>query len=316
MTLTCDVLVVGAGMAGAVAAHELHAHGLDVAVVDKGRAPGGRLATRRDTAAAWDYGAQYFTARDERVMACARAWNERGWIEQWTPRTQESAPRLDGAWVGVPSMRALPLHLLDNVRVCRQTRIERLTRDGGRWHARAEDGSLIASAARVFVTAPAPQAVAMLPDISGTERLLAAAYAPCWALLITDGPADPGFDLLRPERGPLAWLARDGSKPGRAHETAWVAHTSPAWSVASLDEPAIDVVAALRPIIESHLGKVGAVVAHRWRFARVTSPYPGGNVVADNESLIVGGDAASAGRVAAAIQSGLDAAAVLRAGHR
>ena len=52
-------------MAGVVAARELTRNGDDVVVMDKGRSPGGRMATRRDGDARFDHGAQFFTVRDE-----------------------------------------------------------------------------------------------------------------------------------------------------------------------------------------------------------------------------------------------------------
>ena len=54
-----DVLVVGAGMAGVTAAAELRRAGRRVLVLDKGRAVGGRLASRGVGAATFDHGAQF-----------------------------------------------------------------------------------------------------------------------------------------------------------------------------------------------------------------------------------------------------------------
>lgn len=53
------VVVVGAGIAGLMAAQSLSNSGHDVVVVDKGRSPGGRLATRRINDATLDHGAQF-----------------------------------------------------------------------------------------------------------------------------------------------------------------------------------------------------------------------------------------------------------------
>ncbi|NBW91636.1 MAG: FAD-dependent oxidoreductase, partial [Actinobacteria bacterium] len=41
------IVVIGAGLAGLMAAQELHREGHHVVLIDKGRSPGGRLATRR-----------------------------------------------------------------------------------------------------------------------------------------------------------------------------------------------------------------------------------------------------------------------------
>ncbi|MEM1053678.1 MAG: FAD-dependent oxidoreductase, partial [Pseudomonadota bacterium] len=61
----CDTLIIGAGMAGLSCGTALAAGGIDVCLLDKGRGPGGRMATRRaeigGQAVSFDHGAQYFT---------------------------------------------------------------------------------------------------------------------------------------------------------------------------------------------------------------------------------------------------------------
>ena len=57
-----DVVVIGAGMSGIACARELHAAGVPVPLIDKGRSIGGRVATRQTTVAGksitFDHGAQ------------------------------------------------------------------------------------------------------------------------------------------------------------------------------------------------------------------------------------------------------------------
>jgi NAD(P)-binding Rossmann-like domain len=78
-----DVLVVGAGMAGVTAAAELQRAGRRVLVLDKGRAVGGRLASRRVGAATFDHGAQFITARMPRFAALIEQCREAGVVEEW-----------------------------------------------------------------------------------------------------------------------------------------------------------------------------------------------------------------------------------------
>ena len=54
-----DCLIVGAGIAGLVAARSLQSRGFSVLVLDKGRGVGGRLATRNFEGGRFDYGAQF-----------------------------------------------------------------------------------------------------------------------------------------------------------------------------------------------------------------------------------------------------------------
>jgi cation diffusion facilitator CzcD-associated flavoprotein CzcO len=71
---TVDVLVVGAGLAGLLAANQLQAAGHTVLVVEKGRGVGGRLATWRLGPGRGDYGAQFFTVREPQFQAIVDEW--------------------------------------------------------------------------------------------------------------------------------------------------------------------------------------------------------------------------------------------------
>ncbi len=75
-TLQADVIVIGAGLSGLLAAGKLNASGYRVIVLDKGRGVGGRLATRRMDGAVFDHGAQYFTVQDPGFDAIVQDWQE------------------------------------------------------------------------------------------------------------------------------------------------------------------------------------------------------------------------------------------------
>ena len=66
------VAIVGAGLAGLMAGRTLAEAGHEVVLLDKGRSPGGRLATRRIGEATLDHGAQFFTVRSEAVRRAGR----------------------------------------------------------------------------------------------------------------------------------------------------------------------------------------------------------------------------------------------------
>ena len=87
MDRNADILVIGGGMAGLAAARALHEGGARVIVIDKGRGPGGRMATRRVEVAghqvSFDHGAQYFTARDPAFRAVVAGWEAAGVAARW-----------------------------------------------------------------------------------------------------------------------------------------------------------------------------------------------------------------------------------------
>ena len=71
------IAIIGAGMAGLTCATRLSAAGHEVSVFDKGRGPGGRMASRRvehgGETFRFDHGAQYFTAREMAFQTQVRA---------------------------------------------------------------------------------------------------------------------------------------------------------------------------------------------------------------------------------------------------
>lgn len=69
------IVVIGSGIAGLTAARRLDELGHVVSVLDKGRRPGGRLATRiLDGGALGDHGAQFFTVCSEPFRARVAGW--------------------------------------------------------------------------------------------------------------------------------------------------------------------------------------------------------------------------------------------------
>ncbi|MBP9094169.1 NAD(P)-binding protein [bacterium] len=145
MKKTKKVVVVGAGLSGLVCAQALADKGFDVVVVDKGRRPGGRLASRQGEPS-FDYGAQYFTVSDLRFREVVDGWLEKGLVLPWNGRfaiaEQErvgedyslspSSPRKQ-RYVGVPKMNAFTLalscELARSATVLTQHRVTRLEID-------------------------------------------------------------------------------------------------------------------------------------------------------------------------------------------
>ena len=58
--MSCDVVVVGAGLAGLAAARELSVHGLNVLVLESGDEVGGRVRTDRIDGFLFDRGFQLY----------------------------------------------------------------------------------------------------------------------------------------------------------------------------------------------------------------------------------------------------------------
>lgn len=280
------VAVIGAGIAGLTCARTLADHAVPVTVFDKGRGPGGRTSVRRADGFAFDHGAQYFTARDDRFRRHVESWQADGLIAPWTGRfaritADDICDEVPGEtrWVGVPGMNAMARHLARDVDVRLGVRVEDLSRCEAGWRLSGPDGHNLGSFDVLVAAVPAPQASVLLGQAAPVlaEQATAAALDPCWTVMagFTE-PLPVPFDAATLQIGPLAWIARNGAKPGRNGGDSWVLQASPDWSAQHLEDDRADVAEALWLALGEVVGYVLPspvhLAAHRWRHARVAQP--------------------------------------------
>ncbi len=275
--------IVGAGIAGLSVARTLVAGGVRVQVFDKGRASGGRIATRRTPTAQFDHGAQYFTVRarlfQDFVEECVRD----GIVAEWEGRfglsdgRRTMPARPSGIrYVGTPKMSTLSRTLSEGI-VCKYgLTAQYVERYRKRWRIVFEDGSKSGLFDVIITTCPPKQSVDLVRDSEELVRQCdAIQMQPCWALMVElKNPAPYQYDGVRVTSGPFNWVARNSSKPGRPEQDCWVAHTSPKWSAINLEESADDVAEQLLEPLLNLIGVQEApafYAAHRWRYARIPS---------------------------------------------
>ena len=281
------IAVVGAGLAGLSCAQALLQAGHTVHVFDKARGPSGRMSTRRaeDDNGPWqcDHGAQYFTARDPAFRAEVARWQQAGVAALWDARLAS----FDGtAWsnpatplerfVGTPRMTTpaawLVQHLGEPALAQWQTTVQRLDHTEGGWAiTSAEHGLHSPRYSAVLLAVPAPQAVPLLAPVSPAGAALAASarMRGSWAVMLRyASPVALPWEGAFINTGPLRWVARDSSKPGRTGQETWLLHASPEWSEAHIEDSAEAVTTALLAAFAALGGPTPlAATAHRWRYA-------------------------------------------------
>ena len=313
-----DVLIVGAGISGLLAAHELIAAGKRVLVLDKSRGVGGRMATRRIDEARLDHGAQFFTVRSSRFAALVDAWRQAGVVEEWCrgfEQLQDGYPRYRGSH----GMTSVPKHLAKGLDIQLQTRVIEATHMDSGWRLTCEKGNHY-TAPTLLLTAPVPQSLALLdsgnaslPDWAAT-RLRALSYYPCIVLMATlaepSGIAFPG--VVRPQDGPIAWLADNQVKGISAQVPALTVHATKAYSEAAFDlnpeEICQDLLAAAKTYTSA---EIRHYQFHRWRYSepKVLDPEPCLSI--REMQLFFAGDIFASARIEGAVLSGLAVSAAM-----
>lgn len=273
-----SIAIIGAGVAGLTCAASLSAAGHHVVVFDKSRGPGGRLCTCRGEDWQADHGAQYFTARHPLFQRQVERWIDSGVVAAWqvTPAVlgpdRRSSHEHPVRYVGVPGMSALGKALASGLDVRVGHTIQEPIRQEDGWRLScAENGELDGIYSQIVVAVPAPQAASLLTRAAPGLSTLAAAQAmqPCWTVIAQLAePSQLDFNAAFVNAGPLRWIARNNSKPGRSGQERWVLQANEQWSAQHLEDDVADVTESMLMAFR-HLGGPAAVAVrtHRWRFA-------------------------------------------------
>jgi renalase len=329
MSIHYDVLILGAGMAGLSCARRLHAAGKKVLLLEKARGLGGRMASRRTPKGAWDHGAQYFTASQAEFATQITAWQQADCVGQWSGQIKAwdgqtlSSSGPTQRWVGVPAMNAPLRALAEGLDILFEVKVDGLVPLQDGWQLNAGEQSW--QARQVVLTAPPEQVQALLPAGHSLHALAASCQMePCWALLLhCASPINLPFDGLFINHGPLSWLARNSSKPGRGSEENWVLHATSEWSRQQQELSAEQVCKLLGTALEALLIRLPLaalpdfnqveMTAHRWLFARGALAAQAKPYARSQDGMALAGDWLAGGKVEGAYCSGLALAEALLA---
>lgn len=328
---TQRVAVIGAGIAGLMAARTLRDHGLDVTIFEKSRGVGGRMSTRQTRTGdsfQFDHGAQYFTARDSRFCRYVQSWIHDKVVQPWTGRIVElsSDGQIAGEkqstlrYVGSPCMNSVARHLATDLNIVLDTPVARLRRrDDDQWQLQGDRKTDLGNFDHVIVNCPPVQAAALVNGQSCiAKRMESVHMKPTWAVMLAlEEPTDIPYDAAFINHGPLSWIARDSSKPGRDgdQQETWVIHASQAWTSDHLEASKEEAQQWLVDAWQQATGRVAAkpryATAHRWLYAIPENPLDQECLWDPTTGIAACGDWCGGPRVEGAFLSGMAAAGSL-----
>ena len=322
-----DILVVGAGLTGLMAAKVLTQQGLRVAVIDKGRSVGGRLATRRIGPGRADHGAQFFTIRSAEFQKWAEQWLKEGLAFRWSNGWSDGslAPvNFDGhaRYAVRDGMNALAKYLAEGLKAQVNVRLVAAAATAEGWQSKADNGSSYLSKA-LLLTPPVPQSLALLEagetklaeaDQAALEKI---AYAPCLTgLFWLDGAIhlpEPG--AIQHSYAPISWIADNRRKGISPEATIVTVQAGPDYSRQLWEVPETGVLAALQTSFQPYLASNTTILEaqlKRWRYALPTILHPEQYLLAASlPPLVLAGDAFNGPRIEGAVLSGLTAGQIL-----
>ncbi|MBW4493270.1 MAG: FAD-dependent oxidoreductase [Oscillatoria princeps RMCB-10] len=306
-----DVAVIGAGIAGLTCAQLLRMAGYSVAVVEKSRGLGGRVATRRLQGTCADHGARYLQPTGLLLRRLVQVLCDRKIIEPWTDTIYEVGSDLHphmlaaGNWctyyTAPAGMSAIGKFLGTDLDIWLNRRVASIAPTGSQtWHLTAEATDSAAdppkdlTAKAVVVAIPAPQALTLLEPNQGAvpldflNKLRSVEFDPCISVM-AGYPADRQRDLARrdtawravafPSDERLAWVGWDSSKRPASEVPVFVLQSTPAFAQGYLDaedfQPAGEqLLARAAKYLLPWLDSPDWVQVHRWRYAFARRPLP------------------------------------------
>jgi len=221
------IAIIGAGVAGCIAAHNLSKLGYATQVFDKSRGVGGRMATRRSSAGEFDHGARCFTAASAEF---SRALSQAP-VKLW-PEADAKTKRQ--CFVATPRQNQLAKFWLGTAPAQLNCKIDQLQQNSDGWRLVSDRQQTFGPFKGVVLAIPAPQACDLLAnsELAIPEALTPVSMDPVWALMFS--LETPLSEAIYSDPGPsLSWLGANFTKPDRPEPTdsyAYVAHASRQWS--------------------------------------------------------------------------------------
>lgn len=319
-----DVVVIGAGLSGLLAARQMQAAGKSVIVLDKGRSVGGRLATRRIGPGTADTGAQFFTVRDAAFQKLVDSWLDEKLVYLWSMGWSDGSlaqPNEDGhpRYAVHGGMNALAKHLasdLNDVRV--EITVTSVGTRGSGWVIR-DRATHEYTADAVLMTAPVPQSLEILKagethleadDLAALEKI---EYLPCLTGLfwVNDEVNLPNPGAIQRRNAPISWIANNRQKGISNEATIITVQADGTYSQQLWDEDESRILSALRTDLMVWMPEGYQIIEEqvkRWRYSQPTVLHPERCLVAKNvPKLVFAGDAFGHPRIEGAALSGLAA---------
>ncbi len=314
-----EVVVVGAGVAGLVAARGLTDAGHTVIVLDKGRRVGGRLSTRVfANGGRADAGAQFFTVRSDEFARAVASWQETDLVHEWCRgfSSNDGHPR----YAVRGGMSQLATALAGGLDVTCSVRVEQIRVGGDRvivtWPEAHGHGAGRVDADAVIVTVPVPQASVLL----GSDVVVPPiSYLPTLSLMVAldrDVDISPSGGLQLVEDPVLSFVGDNHAK-GTSASSVITFHSTSDFAASRLDDPISSISDSLLRATRPYLSGASVVETQlqRWRYATPVEVFPERMFATEGGRILLAGDAFGGPKVEGAFLSGMAAADQINRGR-
>ncbi|MBD2089202.1 FAD-dependent oxidoreductase [Microcoleus sp. FACHB-1515] len=318
-----DVAIVGAGLSGLICAQQLRRSGYQVALIEKSRGLGGRLATRRLPNTCADHGVRFLDEQGTRTGELIQAGRDRNLLQAWTDSEHQLNGELGSTavpprYAAADGMTAIAKALATQLEIHHSLRVVQLAA-GESWRLTCESGEAF-EARSIGLAIPAPQAATLIESIAfpPTDLLTqvrSVEFDPCLTVIATyDRKYQAEVESLpwrsiEVNHDDVTWIGIDSSKRKNSAAPVMVLHSSAEFALRFLEAEDLQAIANHLLDCASNLlpwlNQPEILQIHRWRYAFVRRACPDLTLLATHPLPIACcGDWCGGTNVEAALRSG------------
>ena len=310
-----DVIIIGGGISGLMCAKHIGSK-INIAILDKGRNFGGRMATRHFEGAVFDHGAQFFTAKSLEFQNYVNYWYQEKIIDIWFSEESNKKSQNHPRWFAKNGMNELARYIAKNINIYRSTEVSNIKFNDKYWNLKTLDGSEFSSD-NIILTIPSPQIIKLLKnsnlpvinDLDIKENLSVDYEKGIAILAVLDdesGIKKPGY--LKEVDENIAWIA-DNYLKGISPIPSLTIHSSANYAKKYFDHTSKDqahlILNLMKKIIKSNIVNYQV---HKWGYTTPIIKKENDTTLFEKYNLYFAGDSFSGPRIESAALSGLSTA--------
>ena len=316
-----DVLIIGAGICGITTGKYLLKNGANIKILDKGKAIGGRLATRRiefeKKLLQIDYGCKFLEAHSFEFSQELLELINNDRIRKWNIENQNSFFDELGKnikFIGRQSMRQIALDLAEGLDIENNVKVKKIEYKNGEWIVNDENNKSLKAKA-LILTMPVPQSLELIRNsklkiseeiISNLQKIeYARSIVGILALDSNSNIKNEGG--LKFHDGPISFITDNNLKGINKNLTALTVEMSNDFSIKNWDKSDEEITKLIIETSREYLNsKVLKFQIHKWKYSTPLKSYPQKFEVVDSPgTLYFAGDAFLGSTVEFAYLSGL-----------
>ena len=308
-----DCAVIGTGISGTFAALYLKKFGIsNIAMFDKSRGLGGRLATRRVEDGKFDHGAQYLNIEPVKLVPEIMKLIKNKIIFKWGDKE---------IYVSKDGMSNISKFLLSEMPTNREFKLIRIEETRSKIQLFFENGEVVDCKSVIF-SSPIPQTIEIFNsstvsiDPVVSDKLKTIEYDPCIVLLIESYGKTQLFNKYFGNEfvvGNIAWVADNHVKTISNRENFFTIFCSTDFSLMNLEKSYEEIAVLIKKDLKKIFPDGYKILSnHKWRYSIPNVFFEDALSINVGEKSFVGicGDAFANGRFDGAVRSGIDVASL------